>query len=287
MNKCIICNTTKLNKVKVVNKDVILECTRCRLAVTKDKTNSDNKAIYKDSNLYVADDYNQESENQKNKFKYIYRVVSKFIPEGKILEVGAGFGLLASILSKDSRISMEVVEPNLPLIYLKSNKQVKQHKLTYQKFLKSSKYKYSGVLFIDVLEHFSNPDQVIKSTKNILNKHGVIVVNLPNYKSIMARQVKNWSWWMVEDHYYHFSPSSLSNIFIKNGFTIQYLTTYESFIDYKKNLDGNFSHLKNNYIRKALKLVYFSMFTPVYFLLRKLAWKMGYGGLILLVAKKK
>jgi len=65
-----------------------------------------------------------------------------------------------------------------------------------------------------------------------------------------------------------------------------FLETHEEFYDFKKNLDGNFIQIKNNITRKMCKLIYFSTFVPLYFLLRQLFWRLGYGGLIFLIAQK-
>lgn len=288
MNSCLICGQKDLSQLIKVDNCIILECDNCNLALTKDKTKSDFDKLYKTSDLYQKDSYTQNSHLQTNKVKWIANNIKTSINSGTILDVGAGFGLLSSELLNNSKLIIEVLEPNLPLIFINKKKQIKQHKIKYEKFLMNPpNSEYNAVLFIDVLEHFPNPYFILSQTKKILNSDGKVIVNLPNYNSVMRRLVKNWSWWMVEDHYYHFSTKSLVKFFRSNGYKVELTTTYESFNDFKSNLDGNFVHIKNNLARKLIKLIYFSIFTPIYLITRKLFWKLGFGGLIFMIASKK
>ena len=62
--------------------------------------------------------------------------------------------------------------------------------------------------------------------------------------------------------------------------------TYEGWYDFKKNLDGNFEDIINPVLRKFIKGLFFTFFFPVYFLMRKVLWRLNYGGLLIVIAKK-
>lgn len=287
MKKCIICGSKKLNLLKKINTIKILECKKCFLGITETSNKQNNNLLYNSSGLYNLKNYKDLKKNQKIKFNKIVNLIKKYISKKSlILEVGAGFGLFANMLIKNN-YKVEIIEPNLPLYFLKDiSNDLKIYKLIYQKFLKNNKTKYDCIIFLDTLEHFVNPNKIMEETIKILKKNSYIVINLPNYQSMMAKLSKNWAWWMIEDHKYHFSPSSIKNFLQKNELRIIHFETYEQFWDFKKNLDGNFTDIKIPILRKILKGIFFIIFFSIYIPLKKLIWFFGYGGLMLIIAKK-
>ncbi|MDO8658652.1 MAG: class I SAM-dependent methyltransferase [Candidatus Levybacteria bacterium] len=288
MKKCIVCNTKQLKLLKEIGKGKIFECESCKLASTELKIlrTTENQDIL--INYYNLEKYILLKNQQKRKFFYIIKILKKFVKSGDILDVGAGFGLFDSLLMEKGSYKMDIIEPDLHLYFINNQKEkVNVHKTNYQNFLSKNNKIFNCILFIDSLEHFNNPNQILKKTKKILSRNGHIIINLPNYKSLMAKICKHWSWWMIEDHKYHFSPDSIEKILEKNGFEMIYLTSYESFSDFKKNLDGNFIYIKNPVKRKLIKLIFFAFFVPFYVTFRKFLWFFKYGGLILIVARNR
>jgi len=182
-------------------------------------------------------------------------------------------------------IELEIVEPSQKPYFLKKIPH-KLYKTTFENFLRKNRKKYNLVIMMDVLEHFRNPRENLKKALRLLTKDGHLVMQTPNYQSLMAKICKKWSWWMPEDHKYIFSVKSLKKI-LKKDYEIEYLRTYEDFYSFKKNFDGNFTEIKSSFVRKTIKVIIYSLFFPLYLLFRPILWRLGYGGLIFLVAKKR
>ena len=273
--KCYLCHTA-INPLK----SIIYECKNCRLAIIE------NKKIPKDlSEIYNFKNYHLEEKKHKKRFTNLMAITRKFMKKGKVLDVGGGFGLFSKLLAKTGQYKIEVIEPSVIPHYL-SNINYILYKTSYEKFLNKTHKKYDGIIMLDILEHFKSPLNNLKKTLKILNENGFLIIQTPNYQSLMAKICKNWSWWMLEDHKYLFSQKSIKIILEKSGYKIVYFKTYEDFFDFKKNLDGNFTGIKNIIIRRTIKLIFFSLFFPFYFFTRSLIWDLGYGGLIFLIARK-
>lgn len=288
MKKCILCNTDQLKLIKEIGNAKILECKSCKLASTELKISKMTENQNPETDYYNLEKYILQKNQQKRKFTYIIKILKKFAKSGDILDVGAGFGLFDSLLMENGNYKMDLIEPDLPLYFIKGQKEkVQVYKTNYQHFLSKNKKMFDCILFLDSLEHFNNPNQILKKTKKILSRNGLIIINLPNYKSIMAKICKYWSWWMIEDHKFHFSPDSIEKVLEKNGFEMIYLTSYEGFSDFKKNLDGNFTNIKNSVKRKLIKLIFYMFFFPCYVTFRKFLWFFKYGGLLLVVARNR
>jgi len=283
MRKCLLCKR-ELKFYQKVQEFSIDECFDCQLATTV--LSSANKLQISTDSSYNLKDYLTIKDLQRNKFKKIISWLSQVIKKGKLLEVGAGFGLFASLISKNRQYQVEVVEPELNLFFLRNTK-IKKHQASFESFLKKNKNrKFDAVIILDVLEHLNNPLKTLIDTKKILNENGHLFIQCPNYKSLMAKICRNWSWWMVEDHKYHFSPKSLKKLLEKSGYKTISVKTYEIFYDFRKNLDGNFIGVKSPLLRKPAKGIFLMIFIPVYLLIRKIIWRLGYGGLIFVTAEK-
>jgi 2-polyprenyl-3-methyl-5-hydroxy-6-metoxy-1,4-benzoquinol methylase len=283
--KCISCDSSELTFHRKVENIEIYECRKCELAYTKkEKITKDSQN--RQNELYSLKSYLPRSKTQKDKFEKLAYILNTKLKCGKILEVGSGFGLFSSILTNNPNYEVEALEPELPQHFLNKRSNVVIHKLDYRSFLKMCVKKYDCIIFVDVLEHFDNPHEILSRTKEIMNTNALIVIQLPNYKSLMARLCTNWSWWMVQDHKVHFSKKSIIQLLKQCGFSIIHTQTYESLYDFKKNLDGNFRFITNSVIRKVIKFSFYLIFLPLYLLFRKIGWFFGFGGLIFVIAKK-
>ena len=280
--ECPICRSKKLSLLKTIEGIHILECKKCDLGIS---SKTKRVELYGKKSLYNLEAYQESQTRQIKKFQYIVRIINR-LGVSSILEIGGGYGLFSKILSKSKKVRIEMVEPNLYPHYAKSARNIKHYKDSFDHFSSKTKRRYDLVVFLDVFEHLLNPRRVLKKVQGLLNTNGYILILLPNYKSLMAKICKHWSWWMIEDHKYHFSPNSMQRLLIGENFKLEYIGTYEDYYDFKKNLDGNFTSIRNPLVRKVKKGVYFSLFLPIYFAFRKIVWKFLYGGLLIVVAKK-
>ncbi len=285
MKRCLLCSKTNTiylyTKVSGISID---KCTFCELGFLNDKSLEKQKTLANEIR-YSLKDYKKEEIKLTARFNSIAEVILRYKKGGKVLDIGAGFGLLSSIFAKKG-FHISIIEPSNSPYYLKKYKH-KKYKLTLDKFLLSSKREYDVMLMIDIIEHLRDPLISMIKLKAFLNKKGVVVIQTPNYMSLMAKLCKNWSWWMIEDHKFFFTRKSLLKLMDLAGYTPRYVTTYEDFSDFKKNLDGNFSYIRNIIVRRIYKAIYYLLFFPFYLVFRPILWKLGYGGLIFAVFSKK
>lgn len=280
--KCLLCGNSNLFLLKTIQTTRIFECRRCALGITERRQT---KKLYRGS-LYNFKAYNKERKKHEDQLQRAISAVVSHVPSGNILDVGAGYGLFSSLLSKRGRYTIDAVEPVLSLKYIRNNRSIKIFRKTFEKLEKQNIHsQYDAIVFLDVLEHFDNPLEILQKIKVMLKKTGYLVIQLPNYKSFMARICWQWAWWMIEDHRYHFSEKSMRILLEKTGFHIVERKSYEMFDDFKKNLDGNFEIIPL-FLRRSIKIITYPVFFTWYFLFRTFFWRMKKGGLLLIVAEK-
>src|SRR3989344_260813 len=282
--RCQLCESQTEKIYKVIRKSKIYECSLCQLAFIDQKVLTVTKLLKDDtSELYNFENYKKDEGRLRKRFKKLTVKITAHKKSGSVLDVGAGFGLFSSELNKTGDFNFDLIEPGLKLRYV-GKLEKKIYPLNFEKF--KAGRKYDIILMMDVLEHYINPLKNLEKAKRLLKKEGILVIQTPNYKSLMASICRDWAWWMVEDHKFFFSPKSLRLILEKAGFGSQHLMTYEDREDFKKNLDGNFVKIKNHFLRAVIKGVYFTIFFPIYFVARNMLWRLNYGGLIFVIADK-
>jgi SAM-dependent methyltransferase len=72
-----------------------------------------------------------------------------------------------------------------------------------------------------VLEHTNNPNEVLSKIKEIINKKGILIIGVPNSKSLAYRLFgKNWYQLDIPRHIINYSDYNLKLLLNKNGFKI-------------------------------------------------------------------
>ena len=274
---CIICEKRDFRLIKSIGEYKIFECKNCQLAYTDSSKVPLKQRLEQTKLLYSLAEYKKGIKKHTQKFLKILNILKKYKKKGRLLDVGGGYGLFSKIALEHSKFHVEIIEPYLETYFI-NQKNIKTHKIKFENFIKTTKRRYDVIIMLDILEHIEDPDAIIEKVKKILKVSGIILVSLPNYKSLMAYLSKNWSWWMVEDHKYHFSPHSIDILMKKYNFIRKFTTTYESSIDLKRNIDGNFEDLPFP-IRQLSKLVLLIPFMLIYNILKPILWYFKLGGL--------
>ncbi len=288
---CPLCSRTNVRLLRIEKGVKIFECLDCQLGFIDQNNISTNlQRSMRDSEFYNFKEYQKEELKLRKRFEKLAKLITNYKQEGNILEVGAGFGLFASILVTNSKYKIDLIDSLAMYRYIDTTiHNIKPFRGSFENYVTTygkKHKKYDMVIMMDVIEHFKDPLSNLKKAKSLLKNDGILVIQTPNYKSLMARICKNWAWWMIEDHKFFFSPKSLKLMLNRAGFQAKYLMSYEDFSDFKKNLDGNFTNIVNSLSRKIIKASFFLIFIPFYFITRKLIWKRGFGGLIFTIVYK-
>ncbi len=178
-----------------------------------------------DSNKSLFDKIYQIAKKRaiKNKIKIVEKVKSQN-SKFKILDIGCGTGdFLKACQIQNWKIVG--VEPNKKArVLAKSKLGFLTSKTTNFEFNNSNVYKnmneientFDVITLWHVLEHIPNLEEYIVQLKNKLNKNGILIIAVPNYKSYDAKHYKEfWAAFDVPRHLWHFSQKSIKLLFNK------------------------------------------------------------------------
>ena len=214
--------------------------------------------------------YDKLSEKEKNKFYdwflnlRIYEMFWVFVTnlnleKGKILDVGCGNGEFLSELKKEG---FEVYATDYSKIALERTR--KRTNSPEENFYKGdfSKIQFNEsfkmISFWHVLEHVNDPCSYINKAYSLLENDGVIVGEVPNYKSLMLFLFnKKYNWIMIPEHIIYYSPKSLEIILNSAGFKdIKIFNPNRAIINFSSSLINFLAPLDLN--RGLEKIIYFT-----------------------------
>ncbi|MBM3886598.1 class I SAM-dependent methyltransferase [Candidatus Dependentiae bacterium] len=147
--------------------------------------------------------------------KKIIEKIKKYKRSGRLLDIGAGSGILVEQAIKLGFYA-EGIEPSkwLQKKALEHNLPVKLGIFPNPEFTKN----YDIITIIDVIEHVDDPVGLLKSVHEQLAREGIIVIVTPDVGSLMAKMLR-FKWWHFRiAHVGYFNQKNLDLALQNSGF---------------------------------------------------------------------
>lgn len=230
---CNLCGSSEFGLLFTVDGYDIVKCSQCGLVYLNPQPNEQEihdlyfkqKLVRSGGSEEILAAYLKD----KAKFTAVYKTwllqIEKYKNKGRLLDIGcaAGFFLnyarengweVKGIDISDWAISIARKELELDVI---------QGTLPEANF--PDEY-FDVVTMFDVLEHLPNPSCELQIVRRILKRDGLLVVNVPNIDSFIAKiNGKHWNKLIPPQHLYHFTPGHLLKMLEKGSFKILSIKT--------------------------------------------------------------
>ncbi len=237
-NKCQVCSLSNTKKYFVSNKTTYYHCQSCgfvyanKLPVTS----------YVDWDKSMA--YSKWEEYLKNIYLRMILDIQKYRKKGNVLEIGSSLGFMLETLNK-MRFNAEGIEPSTDAVKFSRKKGLKVHSGYFENAsIRNSSFDI--IIANHVLEHIKSTGVFLTKANKVLKKNGLIVIALPNFDSLEAQLFKSkWRFLMPDEHYYQFTPETLSKLLENNGFKVLDIKTTTAWTE--------FGSLKNEIVRSIVK----------------------------------
>ena len=181
---------------------------------------------------YKSEDYISHTDTKRNLFEKVYHVIRKIAlkrklklinsfgtHEKRLLDIGCGTGDFLEVAHKNNW-TVSGIEPNEDARII-ANKKVKNAVFEIEQLLKFEPQSFDVITLWHVLEHLPKLEEHVSIFKKLLKPNGSLIVAVPNYKSHDAQHYKNyWAAYDVPRHLWHFSKTSISNLFSKENMTV-------------------------------------------------------------------
>lgn len=288
---CPICMSSNIKINRYINIYGLYKCQNCSLLFTQQQkylTREEiNKEIY---NQNYLESYEQRNSKLINRFRKRVSEIEKYKKGGTILDFGCSSGIFLEAINKYSKYKWYCtgIDINKRSINIAKKNNIKASfilgTISNQKWKKN---KFDVITCFDVLEHDIDLNETIRSLLRILKPGGVLVVQSPNYRSLMTYLCgENWDWWSVPDHVFHFSYTYLTKYLQKNNFTIISANTWEPRVDFVRNIQGTIKGKKSTILSKILSKLLIPYLNILWFISTASNSLLKNGGLILIYAQK-
>ena len=212
-------------------------------------------------NYYKSEDYISHTDSKKSLLDKVYQYVKNITLKRKlklinsfntssknILDVGAGTGDFLKVCQNNSW-QVSGIEPDLDARNIASKKGV----LLKENLSEFKNQKFDVITLWHVLEHVENLQEYIITIHNLLVDDGKLIIAVPNHKSYDANYYKEfWAAFDVPRHLWHFSQTSISNLFssvnmnVEKKLPMKYDAYYVSLLS-EKYKSGKMNPIKSFY----------------------------------------
>ncbi len=181
------------------------------------------------SDYYKSEDYISHTDTKRNLLEFVYhsvrqialkrklKLINSFNLESKnLLDIGCGTG---DFLETAQKVKWNItgIEPNKQARQI-ANSKTNNSVFEIEHLNKLEPNSFDVITLWHVLEHLPNLEMHTALFKSLLKPSGRLVIAVPNYKSYDAEHYKNfWAAYDVPRHLWHFSRTSISELFGKEN----------------------------------------------------------------------
>lgn len=242
-HRCYYCNSNQVLSAFVIKNYMIVQCVKCGLIYTNLTIhhNIQNFNIEHYSDIYLHS-YQARKEKLFSRFSERVAEIESIKNGGKILDVGCSTGMFLDIMQYTARNRWQYygIDINKRSIdYAKKYFQFGTFTVSSVSEFHAKPGTMDVITCFDVLEHDPLLPKSLQAIYRLLKPGGFLIVQSPNYKSIMAKLCgDNWDWWSLPDHIIHFDPKTLADVLIENNFRIHDMRTWDPAEDFLSNIRG-------------------------------------------------
>lgn len=232
-NKCPWCGSNKaqinlwLKDEFLTKKDFhICECLNCGLLYTMPRPSKEKIGAY-----YKSDEYYSHQENKKGfvprlyeaikkiNLKHKFRLASRDLPVGKLLDIGCGVGDFLHI-AEHNGWQCTGVEPSEEAREI-ARQRIKGDLLYSEDLNHLPDQSFDLITMWHVLEHVDDLKWQVAQLQRLIKPNGRIVIAVPNYRSYDGRFYNAyWAAYDVPRHLNHFNRTVITKIFKTSGLSL-------------------------------------------------------------------
>jgi len=146
----------------------------------------------------------------------------------KILEIGASHGFFLNEVKKKgfAPYGVELSKKACDNAKKYFGIDIENVDFIQSSFINKKEY-FDAVVLLDVLEHLTNQNEILKGINTVLKRKGMLVLTLPNIDSWEFKICgRYWEWLSPPAHLFYYSPDTIKKMLKKHGFEVIHLETY-------------------------------------------------------------
>ena len=219
---CLVCGVPTLHRFCVrKNGCDVLACSACGVG-RADATNFDPAAYYTDAYFdgRQADGYADYAGSEavlRREFKATVEYLSRFVPRGRLLEIGCAYGFFLLEARRRFNVSgIEIAESAVRFCHGRGLTDV-HHGVLGEETVRDLP-SMDAIVLLDVIEHFADPNEAFRLLTSKLKHKGVVLLTTGDWSSVVARVTgPHWRLMTPPQHLFYFTPKSLRILGQRHG----------------------------------------------------------------------
>lgn len=227
---CPVCNSDNSSQLLVKWGGRYDECKVCSHVFLKNPLKHEIlTALYKSS---IVDQLNREvqkhSFNERYWFavykKYMDLIAEQFINHRKLIDVGCGTGRFLRFCKENYDFELSALDVFNELVESVASAVSKDNIFLVDSFEGTDiKQKFNVITLWGVLEHCRSPHDVLTKCHDYLEESGLLLILIPNIHSRARKLLGVYTPTLSpREHINFFTPQSMEEVALKNGFNIEY-----------------------------------------------------------------
>ncbi|MCX6154543.1 MAG: class I SAM-dependent methyltransferase [Candidatus Kapabacteria bacterium] len=218
-NTCKICNSKKINQIKLYNQEFI-KCENCTIVYKAQIPENDLLNNYYKKDYKLIGDEIIETEFRRlfratEQLELINLIHNYIQAPAKIIDIGCDN---AFFLDTARRFGFEVTGIELSQ---RARLYAEQSGIQILQSTNETTELFDFAIMNHSLEHFTDPVTFLSELKKKLNQNAYILIRVPDFDSIYRKIFgKRWIWFQPDKHIFHFNSKSLSAALNNAGFDI-------------------------------------------------------------------
>ncbi|MCI9337708.1 MAG: class I SAM-dependent methyltransferase [Lachnospiraceae bacterium] len=211
----------------------IVQCVNCGLQQLFPLPTLKEDAIYYDINPHdrettpefsVEDIYSKFEFQNQSRIRYLENFgIEK---HWKILDYGCGYGFFIEMMEREGYCLDGIEISKDKLVVCKARlgetaKRIKAINLLNEELPEYMENRYDLITMFHLLEHITQPIELLKKVKKMLNEKGHLVIEVPNVANKMMEASEAYNdFFYIRDHVAYYTPDILKKLLLELGFRI-------------------------------------------------------------------
>lgn len=193
----------------------LLRCRSCGLIYLSPRPKMD--IVIKGYSSARDEEYISQERGRLVTFRKSVSLIKKFIPSGKLLDVGAASGIFVKA-AQEAGYEAYGIEPSSWLCEVARRRYGVTVFPGTVESVKLEKGSFDVITMFDALEHVPDPLATLNEVRKMLKPGGILVVNYPDISDPLAVLFGRKWWFLLSVHLFYFTPGTLSAYMDKTGF---------------------------------------------------------------------
>ena len=232
--KCILCGTSERELLLRKGHWTIFRCIKCEFGFLDPRPSEDEiEGLYQSG--YFSERYDEglspDSAGYKRRLggeTHRIQFIRKVKRSGHLLDIGCGYGYFLAA-GREAGYNAEGLDVSAWAARHAVEKLDLLVKIGKLKDVSFPSYTFDIITMWHSLEHNPDPHLALDKITSWLKKDGILVVDVPNYKSTDAQKLwKEWDGWSLPYHFWHFTFKSLIRLLNQHGLKVIRSKNYHS-----------------------------------------------------------